>query len=142
MAQETIFLPFLAMGLLTFIVLGLIPQRRFRAVFQKHVTPDDFAFGESPAVPGHVALANRNYMNLLELPMLFYAVCLALFVTGSVTALALGLAWTYVLLRVLHSVVHVTYNRVIHRLALFAVSNFVLMGLWAVFAVGVWAKAA
>ena len=91
MAQETIFLPFLAMGLLTFIVLGLIPQRRFRAGAAGHVTPDDFALGESPAVPGHVTLANRNFMNLLEAPLLFYVVCLALFVM-------LGLAVNWVLM--------------------------------------------
>lgn len=138
MAQESIFLPFLAMGLLTFIVLGLIPQRRFKAVFAGEVTPDDFALGESPAVPGHVSLPNRNYMNLLEVPTLFYAVCLALFVTGTVDGLALGLAWAYVGLRAVHSAIHVTYNRVIHRLALFAVSNFVLMALWLVFAINVW----
>ena len=138
MAQESIFLPFLAMGLLTFIVLGLIPQRRFKAVFAGEVTPDDFALGESAAVPGHVSLPNRNYMNLLEVPTLFYAVCLALFVTGTVESLALGLAWAYVGLRAVHSAIHVTYNRVIHRLALFAVSNFVLMALWVVFAINVW----
>lgn len=141
MAQESIFLPFLMMGLVTFVVLGLIPQRRFRAVFAKQVTPDDFALGESERVPAHVSLANRNYMNLLELPMLFYAVCVALFVTGTVDSLALGLAWTYVALRAVHSAVHVTYNRVIHRLALFAVSNVVLMALWVVFAVHIWPKA-
>lgn len=142
MAQETIFLPFIAMGVLTFIVLGMIPQRRFRAVFQKQVTADDFALGESPAVPGHVSLPNRNYMNLLELPTLFYVVCLALFVTGTVDGLGLALAWTYVALRAIHSAIHVTYNRVIHRLILFAVSNFVLMALWVVFAVKVWPAAA
>lgn len=138
MAQESIFLPFLAMGLLTFIVLGLIPQRRFKAVFAGEVTPDDFALGESPAVPGHVSLPNRNYMNLLEVPTLFYAVCLALFVTGTVDGLALGLAWAYVAGRTVHSLVHVTYNKDLHRLALFAVSNFVLMALWLVFAINVW----
>lgn len=141
MAQESIFLPFLAMALLTFIVLGLIPQRRFKAVADKQVTADDFALGESPQVPGHVSLANRNYMNLLELPMLFYAVCLALFVTGTVDGLALGLAWTYLALRALHSLIHVTYNRVVHRLTFFALSNFVLMGLWVVFAVRIWPAA-
>lgn len=141
MTQESIFLPMLGMALLTFIVLGLIPQRRFKAVADKQVTPDDFALGESPAVPGHVALANRNYMNLLELPMLFYAVCLALFVTGTVDGLALSIAWTYVALRAVHSAIHVTYNKVVHRLALFAVSNFVLMALWVVFAIKVWPAA-
>ncbi|MDP1739013.1 MAG: MAPEG family protein [Caulobacter sp.] len=141
MTQESIFLPMLGMALLTFVVLGLIPQRRFKAVADRQVTPDDFALGESPRVPGHVSLANRNYMNLLELPMLFYAVCVALFVTGMVDGLALGLAWTYLALRVVHSLIHVTYNRVLHRLALFGVSNFVLMGLWVVFAVRIWPAA-
>lgn len=141
MAQETIFLPFLAMGFVTFIVLSLIPQRRFQAVFQKLITPDDFALGESPAVPGHVSLPNRNYMNLLEAPTLFYAVCLALFVTGTVDGVTLALAWTYVAGRTLHSLVHVTYNKVLHRLILFALSNFVLMALWVVFAIHIWPKA-
>lgn len=141
MTQEVIFLPFIAMGVLTFIVLGMIPQRRFRAVSAGEVTPEDFALGESAAVPGHVSLANRNYMNLLEVPTLFYAVCLALFVTGTVDGLALLLAWAYVASRAVHSAIHVTYNRVIHRLTLFALSNFVLMALWLVFAINVWPRA-
>lgn len=129
------------MGLLTFVVLGFIPARRFRAVFAGQVTAEDFALGESARVPGHVSLANRNYMNLLELPMLFYAACLALFVTGTVDGLALGFAWAYVALRAVHSLIHVTYNKVVHRLVLFAVSNFVLMGLWLVFAIRIWPAA-
>jgi hypothetical protein len=141
MVQDSIFLPFLAMGLLTFIVLGMIPQRRFAAAARKEVTADDFALGESPSVPAHVSLPNRNYMNLLEVPTLFYAVCLALYVTDLVSGLTLGLAWAYVAGRTLHSLVHVTYNKVMHRLILFAGSNFILMALWAVFAVQVWPSA-
>lgn len=142
MVQESIFLPFLGMAFLTFSVLAFIPLRRFRAVAARQVTSADFALGESPAVPGHVALANRNYMNLLELPVLFYAVCGALYVTGTVDGLALVLAWTYVAIRAVHSLVHLTYNHILQRLALFAVSKFVLMALWVVFAVRIWAKAA
>ncbi len=142
MTQESIFLPVLGMAFLTFMVLVLIPMRRFRAVFRKEVGPDDFALGESSAVPGHVALANRNYMNLLELPVLFYVVCGALFVTGNVDGLAVGLAWTYVAVRAAHSLVHLTYNRVVHRLTLFAASNAVLVTLWVVFALRVWPSAA
>jgi hypothetical protein len=43
---------------------------------------------------------------------------------------AIGLAWAYVALRVLHSAVHLTYNHVIHRLVLFAASNGMLVVLW------------
>lgn len=133
MAQEAIFLPMLALAALTFGVLLFIPLRRFRAAFAGQVTPNDFSLGESANVPGHVSLANRNYMNLLELPILFYAVCLAMFVTQTVDGLAVNLAWAYLALRALHSVVHISYNNVIHRLALFALSNFVLIALWIVF---------
>ena len=133
MSQETIFLPVLALAALTFAVLLFIPLRRFRAAFVGQVTPNDFALGENANVPPHVVLANRNYMNLLELPVLFYVVCAALYVTGQVDTLAVNLAWAYVALRALHSVVHISYNNVVHRLSLFAISNFVLMALWIVF---------
>jgi hypothetical protein len=119
-----------ALGALTFSVLLLIPVVRFRAGFQGRVTIADFKLGESPRVPGDVALPNRNYMNLLELPTLFYAVCLALFALGHVESVDLVIAWVYVGLRVLHSIVHLTYNDVRHRLAVFATSNIVLSVLW------------
>ena len=133
MAQETIFLPVLALAALTFLVLLFIPLRRFRAVAAGHVTAADFALGESANVPPNVSLPNRNYMNLLELPALFYVVCVAFYVTGQVDALAVNLAWAYVALRAVHSLVHISVNHVIARLSLFAISNFVLIALWVVF---------
>jgi hypothetical protein len=133
MPQELIFGPMGAMALLTFIVLGFIPARRFRAVFAGRAKADDFRFGESPAVPGDVSIPNRNYMNLLELPMLFYVAGLMYYVAGRVDGVALGVAWTYVALRVVHSAIHLTYNHVLHRLTAFALSNFVLMAFWLLF---------
>jgi len=141
MAQETIFLPFLALGAMTFTVLSLIPIVRFRAVSAGHVRGEDFALGESARVPGRVSLPNRNYMNLLELPVLFYAVCLAFYVTGTVAPTPLALAWTYVGLRAAHSLVHLTTNTVLVRLAVFALSNVVLIALWVVFAAAIWSRA-
>jgi hypothetical protein len=69
-------------------------------------------------------------MNLLELPLLFYVACLAYFVTERVNDLAEVLAWAYVGLRIAHSAIHVTYNRVRDRLIVFAASNVVLIMLW------------
>lgn len=119
-----------ALGALTFAVLLLIPIARFRAAFQGKVTVADFKLGESPRVPEEAALPNRNYMNLLELPTMFYAVCIALFALGRVAELDLAIAWLYVGLRCVHSLVHLTYNNVIHRLIVFATSNVVLSVLW------------
>jgi len=133
MPQELIFAPMGAMALLTFVVLGFIPARRFRAAAAGRVKADDFRFGESPAVPGDVSIPNRNYMNLLELPTLFYVAGLMYYVAGRLDQAALVVAWTYVGLRAIHSAIHLTYNNVFHRLTAFALSNVVLMAFWALF---------
>ena len=133
MSQELIFAPMGAMALLTFFVLGFIPATRFRAVIARQVTADDFRFGESPRVPPNVAVTNRNFMNLLELPMLFYVAGLMYYVAGRVDTAALALAWGYVALRAIHSTIHLSYNNVIHRLAAYALSNFVLLAFWVLF---------
>lgn len=133
MPQDQIFLPMGALALLTFLVLTLIPIRRFRSAFAGETGPADYRFGESPRVPGHVSIPNRNYMNLLEMPVLFYVACLMLHQTGRVDAAFLTLSWIYVGLRVAHSLVHVTYNDIMHRLALFATSNFLVAAMWGLF---------
>lgn len=133
MSQELIFAPMGAMALLTFVVLVMIPARRFRAAFAGRVKRDDFKYGESPAVPGDVSIPNRNYMNLLELPTLFYVAGLMFYVAGRVDPTALVVAWTFVALRGVHSVIHLTYNDVFHRLTAFGLSNVVLMAFWLLF---------
>lgn len=130
MNQIAILYPVIAMAALTFIVLLLIPYQRFKAVIRKQVVADDFKFGESETVPPAVCIPNRNYMNLLELPLLFYVACLVMFVTQTVTPMAVGLAWAYVTLRSVHSLIHLTYNKVVHRLTFFALSNVALVVLW------------
>lgn len=119
-----------ALAALTFAVLIQIPLRRFRAGVRRRVNHGDFRYGESANVPGDVSLPNRNYMNLLELPVLFYVACLVAYVTGHVDRTAVTLAWGYVALRAVHSLVHLTYNDVRHRGFAFAASNVALLILW------------
>jgi len=128
--STAIFLPVVALVFWTFIVLLLIPRARFKAARARRVTAADFALGESENVPPEVRLPNRNFMNLLETPVLFYVACITLYAIGKVDAWALGLAWLYVALRVAHSLVHLTYNKVIHRLRVYAASIVALMALW------------
>ena len=132
MRPDLIFAPMGALAFLTFSVLGLVPLRRFKAGAAGQIVSDDFKFGESASVPGHVSIPNRNYMNLLELPVLFYVICVILRVSGGVTSLSVSLAWAYVVLRVIHSLIHLSYNHVFHRLAAFFASNMVLVALWIV----------
>lgn len=130
MDPKTIFLPLCALVLLTFLVLGLIPFRRFRAASRGQVTPEDFRYGESANVPHEVSLPNRNMMNLLEMPALFYVGTIVVFLIGQVDKAFLWLSWAYVALRVVHSFIHVTYNKTMHRLVPFALSNLVLVAFW------------
>lgn len=74
-----------------------------------------------------------NYRNLFEMPVMFYALCSLLLATGSATTFFATGAWLYVLLRCVHSVIHCTYNRVMHRFAVFGTSFVVLLVLWARF---------
>ena len=81
--------PLFALAAWTLIVLVLIPIARVRSVRKGEIGPGDFRYGESAKVPTHVSLPNRNYMNLLELPMLFYVVGILLYVTGGASYVAI-----------------------------------------------------
>ena len=130
MQNLDILYPAFALAVWTFLVLLLIPFARVRSVRRREIAPSDFRYGESSAVPPAVSIPNRNYMNLLELPMLFYVVCLMLYVTGGASRLAVSVAWAYVALRAVHSIIHLSYNHVLHRLAAFTLSNAALVSLW------------
>lgn len=105
MTQDAIFLPVSVLVLMTVAVLGLVPLTRIRAARSGRVHVKDFRFGESANVPGDVSLPNRDYMNLLELPVLFYVICLALFATQKVDDTYIMLAWGFVAARLAHSLV-------------------------------------
>ena len=79
--------------------------------------------------------AADNLRNLFEIPVLFFAICLALYPTGFVTQMQVSLAWGFVMLRAVHSVVHTTYNRVMHRFLAYAVSTLFVFAMWALFIV-------
>jgi hypothetical protein len=130
MRNPALLYPMFALAAWTLVVLLLIPITRTRSARRREIVIDDFKYGESSAVPPAVSIPNRNYMNLLELPMLFYVVCIVLYVTAGASTMAIALAWAFVVLRVAHSLIHLSYNRVIHRLAAFTASNVALVVLW------------
>ena len=137
MRAEAIFGPVGVLALWTMAVLSLTAIRRVGAVRAGRVKRGDFRLGESADVPADVSIPNRNLINLLEVPVLFYVVCLCLYVTHQVHPGLLWLAWTYVALRVAHSLVHLTTNNVMHRLTLFGLSYVVLVTIWIRFLVRV-----
>jgi len=130
MRNPAILYPMFALAAWTLVILLLIPLARARSARRREIVIDDFKYGESPAVPPAVSIPNRNYMNLLELPMLFYVVCIVLYLTAGSSTTTIALAWAFVGLRIAHSLIHLTYNHVLHRLAAFSAANVALVLLW------------
>jgi hypothetical protein len=132
MRNPAVLYPMFALAAWTLLVLLLIPVARARSARRREIVIDDFKYGESAAVPPSVSIPNRNYMNLLELPMLFYVVCIVLYVTAGASKTTIVLAWAFVGLRIAHSLIHLSYNDVVHRLAAFAAANLALVALWVI----------
>ena len=116
----------------------LMYWRRLNEIHQGGIDPQSLATrGTADGRLTNVSAAD-NFSNLLETPILFYALCIALHVTGEADSWQISLAWIYVALRALHSLIHVTYNRVVHRWAVYVASTILLFVMWGNFAVSLW----
>ncbi len=80
-------------------------------------------------LPASVRWKADNFNHLMELPTLFYAVAISLAVLGDASSSSLALAWGFVALRVVHSLVQALWNHIPTRFALFFISSLVLFGL-------------
>lgn len=80
-------------------------------------------------VPDRVNWTSHNYTHLMEQPTLFYVTVVVLALVGEGTGLNLQLAWAYVALRIVHSIVQSVWNRVIVRFTVFGASTLALLGL-------------
>ena len=76
--------------------------------------------------PAAVSNPSDNLKNLFELPVLFYALALLLFVTNRVDATYVAAAWAFVVFRAAHSVVHCTFNRVMVRFSCYLAASLAL----------------
>ena len=122
-------MPVLALIVWTFVIWAVMYQRRIPAMGK--LNPDAQEFIRDPELmnqlPARVRWAADNYNHLHEQPTIFYVLMLVLFVTGQENPINLYLAWGYVAIRALHSLVQITSNRVLLRFAIFALSSVVLM---------------
>jgi len=122
--------PVFAMAGLSFIVWLRLYQTRLAEMKSKRIHPQRVASSSGMAQLVEDSRASDNFRNLFELPVLFYAAMLMAAVTGVATDLFLALGWTFVVLRMVHSFIHCTYNRVMHRFAAYLLSSLVLWAIW------------
>ena len=83
-----------------------------------------------PAWPQKVQQVSNCYHNQLQLPLLFYVVVILAYILHKADLLFVLLAWVFVVLRILHAVVHTGSNRVGRRFQLFAAGAIVLLAMW------------
>jgi len=129
----SILLPCAVLALITCAVWVWLYVERIGEMRARHIPPQALSSSAQARERLHCTNAADNFRNLFEMPVLFYALCLGLAVTGLVSPLFMGGAWVYVALRALHSFIHCSYNRVMHRFAVYAASSVLLFGLWAAF---------
>ena len=124
------FYPMLALFLWTFLIMLRNVQVRVGAVLKGQLTNEYFELFRG-GEPSDVMLKTQNHFhNLMEVPPLFYIIGLAIIVTGKTDSLFMLLAWSYVGLRIAHSLVHLSINKVPLRFFFFGLSNLVLLALW------------
>jgi hypothetical protein len=133
MAQTAIFGPFFATMLLTLLVWVYMYIRRIRFITKNNIDPKDLAVPSALAQLSPAAVSNPsdNLKNLFEIPVLFYALALYLFVTGQVDVTYVSAAWIFVAFRALHSAVHCTLNLVMLRFYLYLIAT---LAVWFMFA--------
>ncbi len=121
--------PVLALVCWTLVMWAWMYATRIPAMKQAGIDPQEAAYPGTWAHrlrPGVRSVAD-NYNHLHEQPTIFYALMFFAAMTGGADATALKLAWAYVALRVLHSLVQATINRVVVRFSIFAIATLVLV---------------
>jgi len=130
MSQALILYPVLATVALTFVVLAILLSRRGACLRRRGVgvnqlagTRDALAHApEGPMWDTRTMAAGDQFTNLFETPVLFYVMAIALLAVEAVTPLALFFAWVFVIARIVHAFIHLTYNLVGHRLVAYGIS--------------------
>ena len=129
----TIVQPVIALAAWTMVMWFWMYATRIPAMNASGIDPDELALDPDKSLdailPPQVQWKAHNYNHLHESPTVFYAVALALALLHHGDGITTQIAWVYVALRVLHSLVQATINKVMLRFALFAMSTFALMGL-------------
>ncbi len=120
--------PVIAHVALVFCLYILLSLRRVGAVKEGRARPEQFR--ENREEPPESLVVKNAVANQFELPVLFYAVSILLYLVDADNPVTVAGGWLFVALRYAHAYVHVTSNRLSHRRPLFIAGLFVVMALW------------
>jgi hypothetical protein len=118
--------PVVALVLWTLVIWIWMYATRIPAMQRANIDPNEAARTRTLALPPEVMWVSDNYNHLMEQPTIFYATVLAAQMAGQADGTNVALAWSYVGLRVVHSIVQSTKNIVMLRFAVFTLSTIAL----------------
>ncbi len=131
--ESPIFAPAMVLVIWSLFMLGWLAATRLPAMAKAGIDLNSIVGARGAnlegVIPDRVNWKAHNYAHLMEQPTLFYATVVILGVIGQGDGLNLQLAWTYVILRIAHSIVQATWNRVAVRFALFCLATVALLAL-------------
>ena len=142
MHDEAIFAPMIAFTLLVLLLWMRLGFVRISGARRRAISPEYIRVGSGPEPPEYVVVIHRHFSNLFEVPVLFYIVCIALFVTRNAGGLAISLAWFFVLARLAHTALVLTTNRPTQRVIPYVLSSLAVFGLWLLLGLRVFLAAA
>ena len=116
---------------LVFFVLNRMRTMRFAAVRNREIGAGFYKAFQGEEEPEPLRVVSRHFSNLFEMPVLFHVGLLMIYVTHQTTTWLVACAWLYVVLRYVHSFVHLGTNDVMTRVIVYFSSGFVLLAMWA-----------
>ena len=121
-------IPLLGMLTLTMCVWLLMFIKRMSYITANKINAADMKTPEQVQnlIPDDVGASSNNLKNLFELPVVFYAVCLYLVAAVQVDEIHYYCAWAFLVFRIVHSIIHCSYNQVMHRFAAYLISSVAL----------------
>jgi hypothetical protein len=129
--------PVLALIVLSLLVWIWMYLTRIPAMQRAGIDPQSAQHpGSLDGLPSSVRRVADNYNHLMEQPTIFYALCFYVALAGHTDAFNVDLAWAYVGLRVVHTLIQCTFNNVTMRFSVFALSTLALMAMAAREALG------
>lgn len=140
MYEHGLIAPVVALVIWSLVIWLWMGATRLPAMKKAGMGPQEGAYARdlNAKMPAHARQVADNYNHLMEQPTIFYAICFGLQFLDQTQPLNIGLAWTYVVLRVLHSMVQGTVNVVAVRFALFVLSTLALAAMTVHAALAMW----
>lgn len=132
-ANTLLVYPMLAQSILIVLIGFWLGMSRVAAVMSGRVKMQDISLA-GDGWPDKIQKIGNNFNNQFQVPIVFMMICLLVMQNNLTDTVFIRLAWAFVALRVLHTLIHTTYNNVSHRFFVFVAGVLVQLGMIIYFA--------